>query len=74
MYISFKYCSLSVRLGEFDESTDPDCRILRGSLTCAPSVLDVAPEQVFVHESFSPTSFSFDIALIKLARDVEFSG
>lgn len=73
MYISFIYYSLSVRLGEFDESTDPDCRNVRGRFTCT-SVLNVAPEQVFVHESFSPRSFSYDIALIKLARDVEFSG
>lgn len=74
IYIINLYYSLFVRLGEFDESTESDCRLLEGRWTCAPPVLDIAAEKVILHESFLPRSFTNDIGLIKLARDVELSG
>lgn len=63
-----------MRLGEHDKSTQPDCRTLKGKYTCAPNVTDVAHEHVFIHEKYNPSSFQYDIALIKLSRDVNNTG
>lgn len=63
-----------MRLGEHDKNTEPDCRTLKGNLTCAPNVTDVTAEQVFIHEKFNSITFQYDIALIKLSRDVYSTG
>lgn len=55
-------------LGDHDTSKESDCRTSKGKSTCAPLVVDVAPEQVFLHQSFSAKSFSNDIALNNLAN------
>lgn len=61
---------ISVRLGEHQITTNPDCRTKDGKYTCAPPVEDIGVEQVFIYERFS--NIYNDIALVKLARDVEF--
>lgn len=59
---------VSVRLGENDSATDPDCV----ESTCAPGVVDMAVEERVVHEDYRRGVN--DIALIRLARPVVFSG
>lgn len=65
-----------VRLGEYDTQTNPDC-IPDGynSVVCAPPIVTLGIEQTIVHENYSPLSKHQlnDIALIRLARDVQFS-
>lgn len=66
----------SVRLGEYDTNTDPDC-ISDGynSVVCAPSVVNVDIEKTIVHENYSPTNKHQlnDIALLRLSQDVKFT-
>lgn len=62
--------STSVRLGEHQVSTEIDCRTIKGKRTCAPRVEDIEVEDYFIHEQFARRYN--DIALVKLARDVEF--
>lgn len=63
---------ISIRLGEHQISTASDCLTIRGIYTCAPPVEDVDVEQVFVYEGYS--GLYNDVALVKLARDVQFNG
>lgn len=57
-----------MRLGESDAASDPDCV----ESTCAPGVVDVAVEEKVVHEDYQRGVN--DIALLRLARPVVFSG
>lgn len=61
----------SVRLGEYDLSTDEDC--FRGKCIDAP--VDVAVEKLIPHEQYAPTqrSQANDIALIRLSRPVKYT-
>ncbi|XP_034250614.1 serine protease easter-like [Thrips palmi] len=58
---------VTVRLGESDAATDPDCV----ESSCAPGVVDVAVEDKVVHEDYRRGVN--DIALLRLARPVAFS-
>ncbi len=62
----------SVRLGEWDTSTDEDCD--RGD--CSDPAVDVAVEEVITHESYNPNSKAQenDIALLRLSRSVAYTG
>lgn len=60
--------SVSVRLGDWDAANDPDCH----DTLCAPAALDVAIEEKVVHEGYRRGVS--DIALLRLARPVAFSG
>lgn len=51
-----------------------DCRTKSGRKICAQAAVDITPDQVFLHESYSMSSTEYDIALIKLSRNVQFSG
>ncbi|XP_076657393.1 serine protease ea-like [Halictus rubicundus] len=66
----------SVRLGEYDTSTAVDC-IKDGDViqVCADEHISVAVEETIVHENYIPTSTHqrYDIALIRLSRDVPFT-
>lgn len=70
MFFFFAFSS-SVRLGEYDLSTDVDC--FRGE--CIPAPVNIPVEQLITHEKFLPTSKSpdNDIALIRLSRPVHYS-
>ncbi|XP_069688616.1 uncharacterized protein [Periplaneta americana] len=54
----------TVRLGELDERTDPDC----SSTECADPVQDFVPSAVEVHERYDSPKFRNDVALIRLDR------
>ena len=57
-------------LGESIVGEDPDC----SPMGCLPRVQDIAVESVTVHEAWNKmcTSCGNDIALIRLARPVQF--
>lgn len=67
------FLSISVRLGEYDLSKTIDCSPAIDGL-CKNDVINIAPERIFKHENYSKASYQYDIALIKLAKDVEFHG
>ncbi|KAK3909566.1 Serine protease easter [Frankliniella fusca] len=61
---------VTVRLGERDLNSDPDCQLLSpDDLLCAPPVVDVAVEEVAVH----PGAPLDDVALLRLVRRVAVS-
>lgn len=66
----------SVRLGEWDTSTAPDCvPELSKKTTCAPMHIDIEIEKRILHESYVPNSIDqmHDIALLRLKQLVSFT-
>lgn len=62
-----------MRLGEWNTMEDPDCDI---ETICADPPIDVTPEEIICHPQYSDESRNklHDIALIRLSRDVQFTG
>lgn len=62
---------ISVRLGEWDLSQDPDCE----EGICAHSILNMGVENVIAHPNYKPNSKNQenDIALIRLNRNIIFT-
>ncbi|KAJ8681368.1 hypothetical protein QAD02_017155 [Eretmocerus hayati] len=75
----YEYTLRSVRLGEWDTTSDPDCseenKPLSSSpdLECAPKFLSIPIEKTHPHPFFNTRSFSkhHDIALVQLKRPIE---
>ncbi|XP_034477561.1 serine protease grass-like [Drosophila innubila] len=67
-----RYQLVSVRLGEHKISTDSDCKSTGSIIKCSPPVEDINVERIFLHEDYSRFTGHNDIALIKLARAVEY--
>ncbi|KAH8278886.1 hypothetical protein KR018_010776, partial [Drosophila ironensis] len=66
----------SVRLGEWDTRTDPDCVTqMNGKRLCAPPHIDIGVEKGIIHEQYRPNSVDQrnDIALVRLKRSVTFT-
>lgn len=61
-----------MRLGEWNTTSERDCDQRN---LCADPVKDIGVAEVFVHESYDPSSLSRenDIALIRLQNKVDFS-
>lgn len=59
----------AVRLGELDQSTDPDCY----ENECADPPLNVPVVENITHENFQTTGQDNDIALLRLAYSVTFT-
>lgn len=68
------YFRISVRLGEHNVSSVEDCQFLRGKRRCAPPVEDIEVDEIYTYDVFNASRRINDIALVKLARDVEFKG
>lgn len=68
--------SISVRLGEYNTDTDPDCVIIKENnmeeQDCTDPHVDIGIEEVIPHEGYNEalTSKYNDIGLIRLAQDV----
>lgn len=58
----------TVRLGEHDFKTNPDCEYFGPLKLCAPSPQDfeVSERDAIVHPDFNMNTFQNDIALIRL--------
>ncbi|KAF2905238.1 hypothetical protein ILUMI_00962 [Ignelater luminosus] len=64
---------VSVRLGEWDVTTNPDCRQIGRYGICAASVERIDIAQTISHPYYSKRTESNDIGLIKLAKDIIFT-
>ncbi|XP_076392709.1 uncharacterized protein LOC100882895 [Megachile rotundata] len=66
----------SVRLGEYDTNSNPDC-VTDGEdgMVCADAVVNVGIEEQISHEKYDPLRRDqrYDIALLRLNRDVQFT-
>lgn len=67
----------SVRLGEWDLSSAPDCitELSNKQRTCAPMHMDIEIEKSILHELYVPNSIDqmHDIALLRLKRFVSYT-
>ncbi|XP_050590762.1 uncharacterized protein LOC126922324 [Bombus affinis] len=66
----------SVRLGEYNTDTNPDCiKDDENSQICADEIVSVEIEEQIAHENYRPRSRDqkYDIALLRLSRDVTFT-
>ncbi|KAM7360105.1 ovochymase-like isoform 1-T2 [Cochliomyia hominivorax] len=66
------YPIVSVRLGEHDIKTNPDCRQIGKKFICNPVVEDYGIEKIIIHPKYNGKKHINDIALIKLDRNVVF--
>lgn len=64
---------VSVRLGEQDASSEIDCSFVSGEQVCAPPPVDVVIERIIKHKNYGENRFQNDIALLRLARPVQFT-
>lgn len=64
------FFSVSVRLGEHDQTTDRDCH---PELGCAPPAMDFEVERVISHPQYVKDDLRNDIALVRLKGSVKFS-
>lgn len=82
LLINIKLCikcfnfSLSVILGEYNTTTDPDCVPDFDALDCAPPKVTIRVEKVIQHPNWvvAEPQFYDDIALVRLDTKVTFSG
>ncbi|XP_039443000.1 CLIP domain-containing serine protease B9-like isoform X2 [Culex pipiens pallens] len=61
---------ISVRLGEYDTTTEIDCIEQDGEKICADPPVDVALEEKIPHPEYDELSKVNDVALLRMARDV----
>lgn len=59
----------SVRVGEYDADTDPDC----STGFCARPPQDIPVDHVVVHPSYERATFRHDVALLVLKAPIAFS-
>ncbi|XP_055612826.1 CLIP domain-containing serine protease B9 isoform X2 [Uranotaenia lowii] len=64
---------ISVRLGEYDTTTEIDCIEQDGEKICADPPQNIPIEEKRAHAEYSEDSKHNDIALLRLSRNVEFS-
>ncbi|XP_070509258.1 melanization protease 1-like [Chironomus tepperi] len=69
------YDIISVRLGDWDTRTDPDCQELINEHVCNDPYVDVPVAKIISHEDYDLNSINHynDIALLKLQRNVKFT-
>lgn len=67
---------VNVRLGEYDTDTDIDCFTSEGIKDCTDPPITVPVAEKIVHKDYLPESSSqhHDIALLRLSRDVSYTG
>ncbi|XP_055525728.1 CLIP domain-containing serine protease B9-like isoform X2 [Wyeomyia smithii] len=64
---------VSVRLGEYDTTTEIDCIEQDNERICADPPLDVPIEEKLPHPEYNETTKLNDIALLRLNRDIRYS-
>uniref|UniRef100_U5EV87 CLIP domain-containing serine protease n=1 Tax=Corethrella appendiculata TaxID=1370023 RepID=U5EV87_9DIPT len=58
----------TVRLGEHNRKTNPDCKTIAGEKQCANNYQEINVGSTVVHESYNRPRFANDIALIRLSK------
>lgn len=71
VYFFFIISRSSVRVGEFDTASDPDCA---NTGFCAPRSINHAISHVIVHPDYKQGSYHHDIALLVLKTPLNYSG
>lgn len=72
-----KYCSIcsdKVLLGEWDTTTDPDCRTLIAIKECTDPVEKYNIEESIPHPYYTQKNNNNDIGLIRVDRDIVYTG
>uniref|UniRef100_A0A182QUT5 CLIP domain-containing serine protease n=1 Tax=Anopheles farauti TaxID=69004 RepID=A0A182QUT5_9DIPT len=64
---------VGVRLGEYNTSSEIDCVIDEDGEYCADPPVDVAVESSTVHPEYDEPSHANDIALVRLARSIQYT-
>ncbi|XP_026735241.1 CLIP domain-containing serine protease 2-like isoform X2 [Trichoplusia ni] len=65
----YGYDLKTVRVGEYDVRTDPDCELK----VCAPAVQDRAVKNITSHPSYDKPPFHNDVAIIELETPITFN-
>lgn len=68
------YFRVNVRLGEWNVTSDPDCRQIGRYGICAAPVVRINIAETIPHPFYSKRTESNDIGLIKLEKDITFTG
>lgn len=71
MIYFLSFIRTSVRLGEYDTSSDPDCST---SGFCAPTVINHLISHVVIHPDYKHGQYHHDIALIILKTPLNYTG
>lgn len=61
----------SVVVGEQNTETDPDCQ---DGTICNTERKEIFVEEIIKHESYNSPRYANDIAILRLASDIDFSG
>ncbi|ETN64812.1 coagulation factor XI [Anopheles darlingi] len=61
----------TVRLGEYDTATDPDCIERNGSQLCAPSTQTLPVHKITIRPDYNPLGVTDDLALVQLGRPAD---
>jgi len=77
--ISISFHRISVRVGEHDTKTSPDCKTIKtsGKPICAPPVQEISVEESIAHPDYDSRDKRRrynDVALVRLQRPVQFHG
>lgn len=68
------YEIIAVRLGEYDRSTDPDCKLVdENQQECNPPVQDVAVGSLIPHPKYNTPRYANDVGLVRLTRTPDMS-
>uniref|UniRef100_A0A4Y0BQE4 Peptidase S1 domain-containing protein n=1 Tax=Anopheles funestus TaxID=62324 RepID=A0A4Y0BQE4_ANOFN len=63
----------TVRLGDYDRSTETDCIERNGTTVCAPPVQILAIERIIIRPDYNQLSITDDLALIEFRRPANIS-
>jgi secreted trypsin-like serine protease len=72
------YEIVAVRLGEYDRTTDPDCRLAdddddESQQECNPPVQDIPIDKLLSHPNYNSPRYANDIGLVRLTRKPDMS-
>lgn len=70
------FSRVGARLGEYNTDTPTDCVTIGNKEKCAPDPINILVEEKIAHEQYNPydTNQYHDIALLRLSRNVSYSG
>uniref|UniRef100_A0A182IM80 Peptidase S1 domain-containing protein n=1 Tax=Anopheles atroparvus TaxID=41427 RepID=A0A182IM80_ANOAO len=61
----------TIRLGDFDKSTETDCVERNGTLLCAPPIQRIPIQTVYIRPDYNARTLTDDIALVQLQQPTD---